>query len=63
MIRVALASLLMCPACTSEQLKSTKTIAAYEVPLPTASDKQRFAALLSEKAKAFGFRGDSATVH
>lgn len=62
MIRVVFSSLLLCAACGSvEQPKSAKTVAAYEVPLRTASDKRRFVALLSEKAKAFGFHVDAAT--
>ena len=62
MIRVLLSSLLLCSACgPATQPKSAKTVAAYEVPLPTASDKQRFVALLSEKAQAFGFHVDAAT--
>jgi hypothetical protein len=44
-----------------EQPKSAKTVAAYEVPLPTASDKRRFLALLTQKAEAAGFHVDAAT--
>lgn len=62
MTRIVLAFLLMCAACgPTEQPKSAKTVAAYEVPLPTAPDKQRFLALLEEKAQAFSFHVDAAT--
>ena len=44
-----------------EQPKSAKTVAAYEVPLPTPSDKRRFLALLTQKAEAAGFHVDAAT--
>jgi hypothetical protein len=44
-----------------EQPKSAKTVAAYEVPLPTASDKQRFLSLLTNEAEAAGFHVDAAT--
>jgi hypothetical protein len=43
-----------------EQPKSAKTMAAYEVPLPTASDKRHFLALLMQKATAAGFHVDAA---
>lgn len=62
MTRAVIASLLMCSACSPvEQPKSAKTVAAYEVPLPTAPDRQRFVALLREKARPFGFHVDAAT--
>jgi len=61
-LRFAPIILLLCAACGAvEQPKSAKTVAAYEVPLPTASDKSRFLALLTEKAEAFGFHVDAAT--
>ena len=52
---------LLCFGCAVEQPKSARTVAAYEVPLPTASDKRRFLALLTDKAEAAGFHVDSAT--
>lgn len=62
MLRVALCLPLVCAACGAvEQPKSAKAVAAYEVPLPTASDKRAFLALLTEKAEANGFHVDSAT--
>jgi hypothetical protein len=62
MLRIALSFVLVCAACgVVEQPKSAKTVAAYEVPLPTPTDRQRFIALLTEKAKASGFHVDAAT--
>lgn len=62
MLRIVLALSLACAACgVVQQPKSAKTVAAYEVPLPTASDKQRFLALLSTKAEAAGFHVDAST--
>jgi hypothetical protein len=62
MLRIALSFVLVCAACgVVEQPKSAKTVAAYEVPLPTPSDRQRFIALLTEKAQAAGFHVDAAT--
>ncbi len=62
MLRVAPILLLLCAACgVAEQPKSAETVAAYEVPLPTASDKRRFLALLIDKAEAAGFHVDAAT--
>ena len=62
MLRIALSFVLVCAACgVAEQPKSAKTVAAYEVPLPTPSDRQRFIALLTEKAQAAGFHVDAAT--
>ena len=59
---VLLGAVLTCAACSPvEQPKSAQTIAAYEVPLPTASDRERFITLLSQKAAAAGFHVDVAT--
>jgi hypothetical protein len=44
-----------------EQPKSAKTVAAYEVPLPTPSDRRRFLALLIQQAENAGFHVDAAT--
>lgn len=44
-----------------EQPDSNKTVAAYEVPLPTPEDKERFLALLDEVAKAEKYHVDFAT--
>jgi len=62
MLRAILISVLVCSGCGAvHQPKSAKTVAAYEVPLHTVSDKQRFLALLSAKARAAGFHVDAAT--
>jgi hypothetical protein len=62
MLRLLLSFVIVCAACGPvEQPKSAKTVAAYEVPLSTPSDKQRFIALLTEKAQAAGFHVDAAT--
>lgn len=62
MLRILLSLFLVCAACGPvNQPKSAKTVAAYEVPLPSVSDKRRFLALLSEKAEAAGFHVDAAT--
>lgn len=62
MLRLIFSLAFACAACGPlEQSKSAKTIAAYEVPLPTASDRARFIALLSQKAEAAGFHVDAAT--
>jgi hypothetical protein len=62
MLRLVLGLALICAACGPvEQPKSAKTVAAYEVPLPTPSDKRRFLELLTQKAEAAGFHVDAAT--
>ncbi len=62
MLRLLASFVIVCTACGPvEQPKSAKTVAAYEVPLATPSDKQQFIALLSEKARAAGFHVDAAT--
>jgi hypothetical protein len=62
MLRTVLGLSLLCAACGAvEQPKSAKTVAAYDVSLPTASDKRRFLALLTQRAEAAGFHVDAAT--
>ena len=61
MLRV-LSLALLCTACgAEEQPKSAKTVAAFEVPLPTAVDRKRFLALLTDAAEVTGFHVDAAT--
>ncbi len=43
------------------QPESARTVAAFEVPLSTASDREEFLALLSEEAKVEGFHVDAAS--
>lgn len=62
MLRSVFALILLCISCgPAEQPKSLKTVAAYEVPLQTPADKQRFLKLLREQAEASGFHVDAAT--
>lgn len=62
MLRSLLSLLFACAACgVVEQPKSARTVEAYEVPLPTSSDRKRFLTILTEKAEAAGFHVDSAT--
>ncbi|HEY7006793.1 MAG TPA: hypothetical protein VH392_09975 [Sphingomicrobium sp.] len=43
------------------QPKSARTVAAYEVPVSTTSDRNEFLGLLAQEAKADGFHVDAAT--
>jgi hypothetical protein len=58
MWKAALALLLTCSACGA---RNVPTIAAVEVPLPTASERAEFLALLSEEAQAQGFHVDASS--
>jgi len=59
---IALLACFAVSACgTAKQPESAKTVAAYEVPLPSPTDKRRFIQLLTAKAEAAGFHVDSAT--
>ncbi|HEY1607166.1 MAG TPA: hypothetical protein VGF77_16370 [Allosphingosinicella sp.] len=60
MWRIALALLLACSACgAAPQPKSARTVAAFEVPLLNAPDREAFLALLGEEAKTEGFHVDA----
>jgi hypothetical protein len=51
-----------CAACgVAPQPASNETVAAYEVPLPTAQDRAAFIALLGKTAKAEGGHVDAAS--
>jgi len=64
MFRLVLGVLLMCGACgVAEKPDSARTVAAYEVSLPTVSDKARFVELLRRHAETEGFHVDAATSH
>ncbi len=53
---------LLCAACgAAPQPESRKTVAAYEVPLPTASDKAQFLDLLRKVAEVNGYHVDAAS--
>jgi hypothetical protein len=58
---IALLSLLCFGCAPKEQPEWVKTVAAYEVPLPTAGDKARFVRLLKEQAAASGLHVDTAS--
>lgn len=62
MQRLPILLLLVLAGCgVTKQPKSAKTVAAYEIPLPTTADKNRFLELLSRNARADGFHVDAAT--
>ena len=62
MFRLMFGLSLACAGCgVAEQPESAKTVAAYEVPLPSAADKARFLNLMSAEAEASGFHVDAAT--
>jgi hypothetical protein len=62
MLRLIAALALICTGCgVAEQPEWAKTVAAYEVPLPTDADKVRFTELLRKEAEAEGFHVDAAT--
>lgn len=53
---------LLCVACgVAPQPESNRTVAAFEVPLPTVTDKTAFIDLMSRQAKAYGFHVDAAS--
>ena len=45
----------------ANQPESLRTVAAYEVPLPTVEDKAKFLALLRAEAQMHGFHVDAST--
>ena len=52
---------LICSACgVASQPKSSQTVAAYEIPLPTEAERAEFLSLLSAVAEAEGLHVDSA---
>jgi hypothetical protein len=62
MWRIAFVLLLACSSCgVAPQPKSARTVAAYEVPVPTASDRKALLGLLSEEARTEGFHVDADT--
>jgi hypothetical protein len=53
---------LICGGCeAAEQPQWAKTVAAYEIPLPTKADKARFLGILRDQAEADGFHLDAST--
>lgn len=62
MLRRTIWMFLLCAACGAvPQPESLETVAAYEVPLPTTSDKERFLDLLREVAEIEGYHVDAAS--
>jgi hypothetical protein len=62
MRRIAVVILLACSACgVAPQLKSGRTVAAFEVPVVTKSDRHALVALLRHYAELEGFHVDAAT--
>ena len=61
MFRIIAALSILCAGCVAkEQPEWAKTVAAYEVPLPTEEEKGKFLALLKVQARAGGFHVDAA---
>jgi len=52
---------LFCLGCVADQPESARTVAAFEVPLPTSTDKLEFLEVLREVAEARGFHVDAAS--
>lgn len=50
---------LFCFGCVADQPESARTVAAFEVPLPTSTDKQDFLAVLREVAEGRGYHVDA----
>jgi len=62
MARLVFGPLLLCAGCgAAPQPKSLRTVAAYEVSLPAASDKSRFLSILQMEAQAHGYHVDAAS--
>lgn len=58
---IGLALLTLCLGCgVAPQPESARTVAAFEVPLPTPQDRAEFLALLSSAAEAEGLHVDAA---
>lgn len=59
---IGIALLLACTACgVAPQPESIRTVAAFEVPLPTPAERQAFLTLLRLESEAHGFHVDAAT--
>lgn len=59
-MRKAILILLLATGCgVTPQPESSRTVAAYEVPLPTASERGEFLSLLRQEAEAEGFHVDA----
>lgn len=61
MKRIILALMAACSSCAvANQPESARTVAAFEVPLPTSADKQAFLAIVREEASRVGYHLDAA---
>lgn len=59
---IALTLMALCSACAAaNQPESARTVAAFEVPLPTPADKQAFLTIVREEAERVGYHLDAAT--
>jgi hypothetical protein len=56
-----LAVVLACAGCVAEQPPAARTVAAYDIPLPSAADRTAFLAMLRREAAVDGFHVDAAT--
>ncbi|MFA4938905.1 hypothetical protein [Brevundimonas sp.] len=61
MVRLSPLLALLCIGCVADQPESLQTVAAFEVPLPTAADKSDFLALMRKEAEARGYHLDAAS--
>ncbi len=62
MKRIVLALVVICSSCAAaDQPESARTVAAFEVPLPTPADKQAFLTIVREEASRVGYHLDAAT--
>ena len=59
MVRLHLMLALFCFGCAAEQPDSARTVAAFEVPLATSSDRQDFLEILREVVDARGYHVDA----
>lgn len=57
-----MALMVVCSSCAvANQPESARTVAAFEVPLPTPCDKEAFLTILREEARRSGYHLDAAT--
>lgn len=62
MKRIVLALLAICSSCASaNQPESARTVAAFEISLPTPADKLAFLSIVREEASRVGYHLDAAT--
>jgi len=58
----AFAIIFLCSACVAPQRESARTVAAFEVPLPTLGERAEFLSLLRQAAESEGLHVDASTV-